>query len=324
MTKRQIVKNMFEDILAATIRGATPLLLAALGEVVSQRAGVINIGIEGMMLMGAFFGMVGSYYTAELPWLAPWCGLFIAGLSGLLTAALFAFFALRLRGDQVVIGTAVTLLALGLTEVIYQRLFGVTGTSLRVPAFGQLEIPLLSKLPILGGALFSHNILVFLTFLLVPCVYIFLYHTQPGLRIRACGEHPRAISTVGANVLGLRTVCLLFAGTMAGMAGGYLSLADVPYFTPGMTVGRGFIALAIVIFGKWHPVKACGAALLFGLGSALDVRFQAAGWDIPYQLLLMLPYVLCLAVLAGFVGRAEAPLALGKPYGERVGTRHYP
>jgi len=216
----------------------------------------------------------------------------------------------------VIIGTAMTLLALGLTEVIYQRLFGITGIAQGVPAFQQIDIPLLSQIPFLGRALFSHNILVFITFILVPCVYFFLYHTQQGLRIRACGEHPRAIAAAGANVLRLRTICLLFAGAMAGMAGGYLSLADVPYFTPGMTVGRGFIALAIVIFGKWHPVKACGAALLFGLGSALDARFQALGWGVPYQVFLMLPYVLCLAVLAGFVGRAEAPLALGKPYGE--------
>ncbi len=305
---------MFEDIISATIRGATPLLLAALGEVISQRAGVINIGIEGMMLIGAFFGMVGSFYSAELGIIAPWVGLLVAGLSGFVTAAVFALVALRLRGDQVIVGTAMTLLALGLTEVIYQRLFGVTGSALRVAAFKTVKIPLLSRIPFVGEALFTHNVLVFITFLLVPCVYLFLYHTRAGLLIRACGEHPKAVSAVGGNVVRLRTWCLLFAGTIAGMAGGYLSLADVPYFTPGMTVGRGFIALAIVIFGKWHPVKACGAALLFGLGSALDVRIQALGWNIPYQLLLMLPYVLCLAVLAGCVGRAEAPLALGKPF----------
>ena len=270
-----------------------------------------------------FLGWSVSFYTAELvtlaPWfelLVPWFGLLMAGLSGLVTAALFALCAIKLRGDQVIIGTAMTLLALGLTEVVYQRLFGETGMAQGVPAFEQIEIPLLSDIPFLGRALFSHKILVYIAFLMVPCVYFFLYHTQLGLRVRACGEHPKAIVTVGSSVLRLRTMCLLFAGAMAGIAGGYLSLADVRHFTPGMTVGRGFIALAIVIFGKWHPVKACGAALLFGLGSALDARFQALGWGIPYQLWLMLPYVLCLAVLAGFVGRAEAPLALGKPYGE--------
>ena len=204
-------------------------------------------------------------------------------------AALFALCAIRLRGDQVIIGTAMTLLALGLTEVVYQRLFGITGIAQGVPAFQQINIPLLSRIPFLGRALFSHNILVYIAFLLVPCVYFFLYHTQQGLRVRACGEHPRAIAAAGANVLRLRTICLLFAGAMAGMAGGYLSLADVPYFTPGMTVGRGFIALAIVIFGKWHPVKACGAAPPFwarfgtrraipsvGLGGSLSGVFNVA------------------------------------------------
>ncbi len=305
---------LLEEILAATINASAPLLLAALGEVISQRAGVINIGIEGMMLIGALFGMVGSFYSAGLPFIAPWLGLIAAGLGGLLVAIIFAALAIKLRGDQVIIGTAITLLALGFTQVVYQRLFGKTGSPQSVPYFQDFDLPVLSQIPILGKALFSHNIIVYLAFLLVPCVYFFLYHTQPGLRVRACGEHPKAIATVGSNVTILRSMCMFFAGIMAGIGGGYLSLADVPYFTPGMTAGRGFTALAIVIFGKWHPVKALGSALLFGLGFALDARFQAAGWKIQYQLFLMLPYVLCLVVLTGFVGKAEAPLALGKPY----------
>lgn len=305
---------LLEEILAATINASTPLLLAALGEVISQRAGVINIGIEGMMLIGALFGMVGSFYSAGLPFIAPWLGLIAAGLGGLLVAIIFAALAIKLRGDQVIIGTAITLLALGFTQVVYQRLFGKTGSPQSVPYFQDFDLPVLSQIPILGKSLFSHNIIVYLAFLLVPCVYFFLYHTQPGLRVRACGEHPKAIATVGSNVTILRSMCMFFAGIMAGIGGGYLSLADVPYFTPGMTAGRGFTALAIVIFGKWHPVKALGSALLFGLGFALDARFQAAGWEIQHQLFLMLPYVLCLVVLTGFVGKAEAPLALGKPY----------
>lgn len=305
---------LLEEILAATINASTPLLLAALGEVISQRAGVINIGIEGMMLIGALFGMVGSFYSAGIPLIAPWFGLMAAGFGGLLVAVIFAALAIKLRGDQVIVGTAITLLALGFTQVVYQRLFGKTGSPQSVPYFQDFDLPVLSQIPILGKALFSHNIIVYLAFLLVPCVYFFLYHTQQGLRVRACGEHPKAIATVGANVTTLRSMCMFFAGIMAGIGGGYLSLADVPYFTPGMTAGRGFTALAIVIFGKWHPVKALGAALLFGLGFALDARFQAAGWEIQYQLFLMFPYVLCLVVLTGFVGKAEAPLALGKPY----------
>ncbi len=306
--------EIFENIIVATIYASTPLLLAALGEVVSQRAGVINIGIEGMMLFGALFGLLGSYYTSGIPFLAPWIGILIAGFSGFITAAIFSYFAIKLRGDQIVIGTAITLLALGLTEVLYDRLLGGIGSQTGVHDFENIKIPVLENIPLIGGMLFSHNIIVYIAFLLVPCVYFFLYHTHYGLKVRACGEHPKAISTVGSNVLLIRTTCLLFAGTMAGIGGGYLSLADVPYFLPGMTSGRGFVALAIVIFGKWHPVKACGAALLFGLGYAMDALLQAFGLGIQYQWFKMLPFILCLTVLAGFVGRADAPLALGRPY----------
>ena len=306
--------DTFEVILISSIHASTPLILASLGEVVSQRAGVINIGIEGMMLFGALFGLLGSFYTSTLPMFAPWIGLLVAGLSGLMTAALFAYFAIRLRGDQVVVGTAITLLALGLTEVIYERILGGINTQHGIDDFNEIKVPLLSNIPIIGDIFFSHNIIVFLAFLLIPCVYFFLYHTHLGLRVRACGEHPKAISTVGANVSRIRTMCLLFAGTMAGLGGGYLTLGDVPFFLPEMTSGRGFVALAIVIFGKWHPIKVGAAALLFGLGYAMDAHFQALGLNIQFQWFKMLPYVLGLIVLAGFVGRAEAPLALGRPY----------
>lgn len=319
MSLERKLKVLLEQTIAATINAATPLLLAALGEVISQRSGVINIGIEGMMLMGALCGMSASFYTSGIPLFAPWIGILAAGTAGLLTAAIFAFLAIRLRGDQVIIGTAITLFALGFTQVVYQRLFGRTGSPKSVPYFQELELPILSQIPLIGQALFSHNIIVYLSFVLVPCVYFFLFHTQPGLRIRACGEHPKAISTFGSNVVKLRSMCLLFAGFMAGIGGGYLSLADVPLFTPGMTAGRGFTALAIVIFGKWHPVKAFGAALLFGLGFALDARFQASGWGVQYQWFQMLPYLLCLIVLTANsgkngAGKTQAPLSLGKTY----------
>ena len=165
---------------------------------------------------------------------------------------------------------------------------GGIGSQQGVHDFKDINVPFFVNIPIIGEILFSHNIIAYLAFLLVPCVYFFLYHTHYGLKVRACGEHPKAISTVGSNVSLIRTTCLLFAGTMAGIGGGYLSLADVPYFLPGMTSGRGFVALAIVIFGKWHPVKACGAALLFGLGYAMDALFQAFGLGIQYQWFKML------------------------------------
>ena len=175
---------------------------------------------------------------------------------------------------------------------------------------------MLSSIPFIGPILFQQNLLVYITFLAVPAVYFYLFHTHHGLAIQACGEHPKAADTVGVSVLRLQARCVLFGGFMAGLAGGYLSLVDVPFFSTEMTAGRGFIALSIVIFGKWHPVKACGAALLFGLANALPDRLQAIAdlGFIPYQFFLMLPYVLTLLVLAGFVGQARPPAALALPY----------
>ena len=206
----------------------------------------------------------------------------MAGLSGFIAAGLFALCAIRLRGDQVIIGTAMTLLALGLTEVIYQRLFGVTGIAQGVPAFQQIEIHYSQRYPF-SDVPCSHTIFSFSSHSYSCRVSTFFFTThKSGLRVRACGEHPRAIAAAGANVLRLRTVCLLFAGAMAGIAVGIFHLLMSVFYTRHDSRTR-VIALAIVIFGKWHPVKACGAALLFGLGTALDARFQALGWDIPYQ-----------------------------------------
>ena len=200
--------------------------------------------------------------------------------------------------------------------MLYRRIFGATGDALKVAIFQPLHIPLLSSIPFIGPILFQQNLLVYITFLAVPAVYFYLFHTHHGLAIQACGEHPKAADTVGVSVLGLQAKCVLFGGFMAGLAGGYLSLVDVPFFSTEMTAGRGFIALSIVIFGKWHPVKACGAALLFGLANALPDRLQAIAdlGFIPYQFFLMLPYVLTLLVLAGFVGQARPPAALALPY----------
>ena len=308
---------MIEHILAATIRQATPFLIVALGEIIAERAGVINIGLEGLMIFSAFIGWLSAFYVGSISvGLAPWVGLLCGALSGVLLAALFAVLILSFKTDQVVTGTGINLLAFGLVEVLYRRIFGETGDALKVTIFQPLHIPFLSDLPFVGTILFQHNIWVYLAFLAVPVVYFYLFHTYHGLSIQACGEHPKAADTVGVNVLRLQAKCVLFGGFMAGIAGSYLSLADVPYFSTEMTAGRGFIALSIVIFGKWHPIKACGAALLFGLGNALPDRLQAIpdlGF-IPYQFFLMLPYVLTLLVLAGFVGRVNPPTALARPY----------
>ena len=269
------------------------------------------------MILGAFTGWLGSFYIQSTnPGLAPWLGILFSGLSGVVLASIFATLILWLKTDQVVTGTGINLLAFGLVEVLYRRVFGATGEALKVTIFQPLHIPLLSNIPFFGPVLFQHSLLIYMTFLAVPIVYFYLFHTHHGLAIQACGEHPKAADTVGVNVLWLQVKCVLFGGFMAGLAGGYLSLVDVPYFSPEMTAGRGFIALSIVIFGKWHPVKACGAALLFGLANALPDRLQAIAdlGFIPYQFFLMLPYVLTLLVLAGFVGSAKPPAALALPY----------
>ncbi len=296
-------------LLHSTLIAATPLLLAALGELVVQRAGVINIGLEGILLSGAFAGMVGSYLSGS-----PLLGLVLGGLSGILLAALFAFLTVGLGADQIVIGVSVNLLATGLTGVWYRGLFGVTGQALTVHTLPPLPLPLLSALPFFGPALFQHTAIVYVALLLVPLAGWWLFHTRAGLQLQAVGEHPQAAETLGIPVRGVRSAALLVEGGLGGIAGSYLSLAYANTFIEGMTAGRGFIALAIVIFGQWRPAGALGGALLFGAATALQFHLQALGSAIPYQFVLTLPYGLTLLALVLAGTRIAPPAALGQPY----------
>ncbi len=306
--------DIIADILAATIRQATPLLMIALGEIYVERSGVINIGVEGNAIIGAFIGWFVSLQLSSWGILAPIAGLMASASASMLVALLFAFFVVRLKTDQVVTGTGINLLAFGLVHLFYTQLVGETGQALKSFTFKPIPIPGLAQIPILGQILFQHNILVYITFLSLPLLNFYLFRTRYGLSIQACGEHPKAADTIGIKVSELQSRCLLFGGAMAGMAGAYLSLAHVPYFNPDMTAGRGFIGLAIVIFGGWNPVKAGGAALVFGFGSALSDRLQARMLGVSHQFLQLLPYVLTLLVLAGFLGRTRAPSALAVPF----------
>lgn len=301
--------ELFLAVMEAGIRVGAPLAIAALGEAFVQRAGLINIGLEGIMLSGAFFGFLLCYTTGS-----PEAGLLLAATAGVLMAAVFAVSTIRFQADQIVAGTALNLIALGLTGTLYSTLFGRTGSALSVNKFEALPLPLLSEIPVLGDLFFNHNILVYATVPLTVLLWVWLTRTRKGIELVALGEHPRAADAVGVRVNVQRFGYVLFGGMLGGLAGGYLSLAHANTFTQEMSGGRGFIAIAIVILGKWKPGWILLAALFFGMAEGAQFAFQAAGWAIPHQFLLMLPYVLTIAVLAGFIGGARAPAALGRPY----------
>lgn len=293
----------------AAVRMATPLLLAGLGGLFSDRCGLVNLGLEGFMITGALAGMLGSHYTGS-----PWLGLLIAMLAAAAFSTIFAFSTVTLGVSQHLTGTALNFLALGLTGFFFRAIFGITTSPVKVMGFKPVAVPLLSRLPFLGPALFSHVPLVYVALLLVPLVHIMLFRTKLGLAMRSAGEHPRALDTVGVDVFKIRWLCVLICGALSGAGGAYLSLADLSMFTEQMTAGRGFIALAAIVLGKWTPAGILGASLLFGGAEALQLRLQALGVKLPHEFALMLPYFLTMVALAGFIGRAKGPAALGKPY----------
>jgi simple sugar transport system permease protein len=298
-----------DSLLHATFVAATPLLFAALGETLVERAGVLNIGLEGILVTGAFAGMAGCYLTGS-----PTVGLILGSCSGILLATLFAWITIGLGANQIVAGVSLNLLAAGLTGVLYRGLFGITGQALAVSTFPVLPLPLLADLYFLGPAIFQHTALVYLAILLVPLMSFFLFRTRGGLQLQAVGEHPQAAETLGISVTRVRTAVLLLEGIVGGIAGSYLSLAYSNTFIEGMSAGRGFIALAIVIFGRWRPIGVLGGALFFGAATALQFHLQALGSALPYQFVLMLPYVLTLTALACTGTRLAPPSALGQPY----------
>jgi ABC-type uncharacterized transport system permease subunit len=301
---------------AATLRYATPLTFAAIGGLFSERSGVVNIGLEGMMLMGAFFGVYGADKTGS--WVA---GIFIGMLAGAAMALVHAFFSIQLRSDQIVSGTAVNFLALGITGFIYIDTYGNEGTPNDLPQVPDVNLNWLGSIPPSGlgnyleRAFGGLNLLVWLALATVVLAWIVIFKTTIGLRIRAVGEHPRAADTVGISVYATRYAAVTVSGALAALGGVYLSLGFVHSFTENMTAGRGFIALAALIFGKWKPFGALGAALLFGFASAVAPRLQnVEGWATYGTLFQALPYVLTLIAVAGVIGRSIPPAAIGRPY----------
>jgi simple sugar transport system permease protein len=302
---------VWSALIAATLRYATPLTFAAIGGLFSERSGVVNIGLEGDMLMGAFFGIWGADVTNSWE-----LGLIIAMLSGALLALLHAFFCIHLRADQIVIGTAINFLALGITGYLFVDIYGDNGTPTTIPNIPDVNIPAFKDIPFLGDAFGSLNLMIWLSFVVLVLSYFVIFKTTIGLRIRSVGEHPRAAETVGISVYGIRYACVITSGALAALGGAYLTLGVVGLFDQNITGGRGFIALAALIFGNWRPFGAFAACLLFGFSSALADRIPTFFAEGSYAPLLFnaLPYVLTIIAVAGVIGRSIPPAADGKPY----------
>ncbi len=300
--------TILESVLAATWRMATPLIYAAIGEMFAERAGVLNIGLEGIMLGGALAGFMGVFFSESLV-----AGLLAAILAGLLFGLLFAIFTVTFKTDQIVTGVALNLVGLGLTGFFHRALF--SGQSPRASTFESIPIPLLSEIPFIGAIFFRHNLLVYAAFLLVPVAAFILYKTDFGLSVRAVGEHPRAADTAGINVTRIRYAAILIGSVLAAVGGAYLTIAQTNQFVEDMVSGRGFIALAVVVFGRWAPGGILGASLLFGAFFALQLRLQAmSGLQLPYQALQVLPYLATIVALVAMRRLSVAPAALAVPY----------
>ena len=297
-------------MLSSSLVRATPIALAALTGVISERSGVINIGIEGMMLMAAQTSVIAASVTDSL-----WIGLLAAIFTGMLLAAVHAVLAIKFKVDQVVSGVAINIFATGLTSFISSKFLERNGDLLNNSGtFPGVPIPLLSKIPILGPIFFENNVIVYLMLLIVITMHFVLFYTPWGLRTRAVGEHPKAADTLGINVFLTRYVNVIIGGGIAGIGGAYFSIGSVGRFDEVMTAGKGFIGLAAMIFGKWNPIGSFLASLLFGFADSLQIKLQILRVPIPSEFLLMAPYIVTMIVLASVVGRAAAPAAEGVPY----------
>ncbi|HXK78122.1 MAG TPA: ABC transporter permease [Oscillospiraceae bacterium] len=298
-------------LLTAGIRMSVPLILGSVGEVVSEKTGVLNIGLEGQMLTAALISFIVAYYTGSLT-----LGILAGGISGMLGALLIAFWCVSRRQDQSVVGIMFNIFAIGFTNFLYRAIFGVSTNKAKVEILPTIEIPGLSKIPWLGEILFHQNMLVYLSLVAAFLVLFVLRRTKFGLQIEATGENPKAAQASGIRVRRVRYEGSLFCGFMAGIGGAFLSCGIVGTFTENMSAGRGFICLAVTILARWNPAFAVVAALLFGTVQALQLRLQALGSTLPYQFFVALPYVVTLVSLAVFGWNIHAPSDLGQPYNE--------
>lgn len=299
------------SVLASTFRIATPVLTAALGELVTERAGVLNMGVEGMMLTGAFAGFYVTYQTDSL-----WLGILGGMLAGAAMSLIMGFMGVTLRLNQTVIGLGINLLAFGLTFYWYRVTYDVGGASSTptVDIFPPLEIPVLSGIPYLGEIIFSQRFFTYFAFLMVPLISFFLYRTKYGMALRGIGENPRAVDSKGLSVRKYQYLAVLFGGLMAGLGGALLPLASTALFVTNITAGRGWLAIVLVIAGNWIPWRVMVAAIIFAFLDAFQLQLQGLGVRIPYQVLLAIPYIAAIIVMMSARAKSEAPSALGVPY----------
>lgn len=301
--------NFFVQLLLSSVRMATPILLVALAELYSERAGLVNIGLDGIMSIGALIGFLFGYMTGN-----PFVGILVGAMAGIAVNMIYAFCTVTLCAEQIVYGMAINIFAPALASFIYRAYFSDTSTVVQGVSMKAAAIPLLSKLPIVGDLFFNHSVLVYFAYLMVPLTAVFLNKTKAGLNFRAVGEYPKAAETLGVNVIRQKYLASVICGALAGIGGAYLTLCYTSTYSEGIVAGRGFIALSAVIFGRWTPGGVLLACLLFGFCDAIQIRLQLLSPGTPYQLLQMIPYICTLIALIVFGIRKNGPKANGQPY----------
>ena len=301
--------NFLVELLLSAVRMATPILLVALAETYSERAGMVNIGLDGIMSIGALVGFLVGYRTGS-----PWAGILAGAAAGILVNMIYAFCTITLCAEQTVYGMAINIFAPALASFIYRLSFSDTSTLIQGVSMEAFPIPVLSQIPVLGNILFNQSILVYAAYLMVPVTSVFLNKTRAGLNFKAVGEFPKAAETLGIHVVFQKYIACILCGAMAGIGGAYLTICYTSTYSEGIVAGRGFIALSAVIFGRWMPSGVLMACLLFGFCNALQIRLQLISPSTPYQILQMIPYLCTLFVLAFFGIKKSGPKANGQPY----------
>ncbi|MCI8478809.1 MAG: ABC transporter permease [Oscillospiraceae bacterium] len=305
------ILNIFltPDFYSATIRLMTPLMLAALGGILCERAGILNMALEGQILMGAFFAYLGAYLFNNA-----WMGLVVAMLGSMFLGAIHAFMSINVKVNQVVVALGLNTLAMGITSTIFRFMFGTDSQMAHCPGFTAIRIPGLSDIPFLGPVLFGQYPLTYIALAALAGIHWLLFHTSRGLELRAAGENPQALDVAGVNVIRIRWISVLLTGAFCGLAGACLTLNGLNTFYDNISSGRGFIAYAAIVFGKWNPIGTTLATLLFGAGDALQLRMQAMNFNIPYYFYLMMPYLITFLALVFLMGPSKGPAASNVPF----------